>query len=421
MNQLGYSAVVPGNHDFDFGEANLKVLVSSASFPFLGANLYRKDTGAGPAYLKPYTIVEKGGRRLAVLGIVGKHTATSTLPDNVKHMSFRDEAAEAARWLPAVRRQNPDAVIVLTHWGLDEDLSLKRVDISTWAFSPPPPGTLGVARAAEGIDLVLGGHNHAAFLKGYHDPVSGAWLAESGYGLSYVTRAELTFDDATGKLTGTKVAVLPLWVDQTSQEPKVLKTIAGFNAAVEKAMGRVVGRAASDLPFAPDGLDSSLGSWLCDVTRKAVRTDMAFQNTKGLRAEIKKGPVRLRDLYQVMPFDNTVVTMRLTGAQLKQLMADNLRHISFMQLSGLEVEFKPGAFDIPASIRLTRDGRELDPLKEYTVATNNYLAFGGNGGDVFAGGKDVKDTLIPVRDVMLKAFRAGVVTAPKPGRIRRVK
>ena len=289
MNQLGYAAVTPGNHDFDYGEANLKVLVSSSSFPFLGANLYRKDTGVGPAYLKPYTIVQRGGRRIAVLGIVGKHTATSTLPINVKHLHFRDEAAETARWLPALRKHAPDAVIVLAHWGLDEALGLKRIDVSTWTFNPPPPGTLGVARAAEGIDLVLGGHNHAALLKGYHDPVSGAWLGESGYGLSYVTRAELTFDDATGKLTGTKVAVLPLWVDQTGEDPRVLETIAGFNAAVEKAMGRVVGRAATDLGFAPDGLDSALGSWFCDITRKATGADMAFHNTKGLRDEIKKG------------------------------------------------------------------------------------------------------------------------------------
>lgn len=421
MDQLGYAATVPGNHDFDFGEANLKMLVSSATFSFLGANIYRKDNGAGVAYLKPYIIVEKDGRKIAVLGIVGKHTATSTLPINVKHLSFRDEAAETAKWLPEIRKQNPDAVIVLTHWGLDEDLSLKRVDISTWTFNPPPPGTLGVARAAEGIDLLLGGHNHAAFLKGYHDPVSGAWLGESGYGLSYVTRAELNFDDVTGKLAGIKVAVLPLWADQTGQDPLVLKTVAAYNAAVEKAMGRVVGRAAGNLGFAPDGLDSALGNWFCDITRKAARADMAFHNTKGLRAEIKKGPVRLRDLYQAMPFDNTMVTMRLTGAQIKQLLTDNLRHISFMQVSGLQVEFKPGAFDVPAGLRLTRSGRELDPLKEYRVATNNYLAFGGNGGDAFAGGRDIKDTMVPLRDIMLKAFSGGPVAAPRLGRIKRLK
>lgn len=355
-----------------------------------------------------------------MLGILGRHTATSTLPSNVKHLDFREEAAETAKWLPEIKKQNPDAVIVITHLGLSEDLSLKRVDISTWTFDPPPFGTLMIARAAPGIDLVLGGHNHAALLKGYHDPVSGAWLGESGYGLSYVTRAELDFNDATGKLEGIKVNVIPLWAEQTGQDPLVLKTIAGFNADVEREMGRVVGRAAADLGAAPDGLDSAIGSWLCDITRKAAGADLAFHNTKALRAEIKKGPVRLRDIFQAMPFDNTIITMRLNGGQLKQLMADNIRGWSAIQVSGLQVEFRTGPDGKPAEIRLKRNGREIKPQEDFLVATNNYLAFGGNGGDVFAGGRDIKDTMLPVRDVMIKAFFRGPVAAPARGRIRRL-
>ena len=421
MNQLGYAAGVPGNHDFDYGERNLKVLVSSAAFPFLGANLYDKAAGTRVDYLKPYTIIEKAGKKIAVLGILGRHTATSTLPSNVKHLDFRGEAAETAKWLPEIKKQNPDAIIVITHLGISEDLSLKRVDISTWTFDPPPFGTLTIARAAQGIDLVLGGHDHTALLKGYHDPVSGAWLGESGYGLSYVTRAELNFNDATGKLEDIKVKVLPLWTDQTGQDPLVLKTIAGFNAEVDREMGRVIGRAASDLGAATDGLDAPIGSWLCDITRKAAGADMAFHNTKALRAEIKKGPVRLRDIFQAMPFDNTVITMRLNGAQLKRLMADNLRGLSFIQVSGLQVEFRPGPDGKPSAIHLKRKGREIKPQEEFLVATNNYLAFGGNGGDVFAEGGDIKDTMLPVRDIMIKAFSKCPVRAPEHGRIRRLK
>ncbi|MEI7527515.1 MAG: bifunctional UDP-sugar hydrolase/5'-nucleotidase [Elusimicrobiota bacterium] len=418
MNQLGYGAAVPGNHDYDYTEPNLKVLISSAAFPFLGANLYYKESGAHADYLKPYIFIEKAGKKIAVLGLLGAHTATSTLPANVKHLAFRGEAAEAAKWLPEIRRQNPDAVIVLAHIGMDEELVVKRADISTWTFSAAPFGTLQVARAAKGIDLILGGHNHAALLGGYHDPVSGTWLGESGYGLSYVTRAELAFDDATGKLTGVKTALVPLWTDQTGEDPAVLRTIAAFNAEVEREMGNVVGQAAGDLGFAPDGLDSAIGSWLCDVTRKAAGADIGFQNTEALRAEIKKGPVKLRDLYQAMPFDNTIVTMRLSGAQLKSLMAGYLRGgRTGMQVSGLEVEFRPGPDGKPAEIRLQRDGREIKPDEEFLVATNNYLAFGG-GGPVFAAGREVKDTLLPVRDAMIKDFSAGPVAAPEKGRLR---
>ncbi|OGR43882.1 MAG: hypothetical protein A2X35_09235 [Elusimicrobia bacterium GWA2_61_42] len=421
MNQMGYAAAVPGNHDYDYSEPALKVLVSSAAFPFVGANVYNKADGAGVNYLKPYVLIEKAGKKIAVLGLLNTHTATDTLPEYVKHLDFRDEAAETAKWLPEIKKQNPDAVIALTHTGLSYDLSLKRVDVTTWTFTPPFSGALPIARAAPGVDLVLGGHNHTALLNGYRDPVSGVWLAESGYGLSYVSRAELNFDDATGKLAGIKVALLPLWIDQTGEDPLVLKTIAGFNADVEREMGRVVGRVDEDLAFAANGLDSAIGNWMSDATRKASGAQLAFQNTGGIRSEIKKGDVRLSDLYRAMPFDNTIVTMRLSGAQLLRLMADNLRNDkSFIQISGLTVEFKPGPTGRPAEIRLKYKGRLVKPGQEFLVATNNYLAFGGNGGDAFAGGKDIKDTMLQVREAMIKSFSAGPLKAPAVGRIKRL-
>ena len=80
MNRLGYSAALVGNHDYDYGEESLKAMVSSASFAMLGANVYRKEDGKSASYLRPYTIVERAGKKIAVLGLAGKHTATSTLP-----------------------------------------------------------------------------------------------------------------------------------------------------------------------------------------------------------------------------------------------------------------------------------------------------------------------------------------------------
>ncbi|MBI4351942.1 MAG: bifunctional metallophosphatase/5'-nucleotidase [Elusimicrobia bacterium] len=422
MNQLGYAAAAPGNHDYDYGEDRLAVMASSAAFPILAANVYLKDGGARPAYLRPYTIIEKAGKKIAILGLAGKHTATSTRPANVKHLDFRDEAEEAARLLPEILAQVPDAVIALTHLGLEESMSLKRLDISTWTFAGTPPGTLRIVRGAPGINALFGGHNHVALLKGYLDPVSGAWLGESGYGLSYVTRAELAFDDVTGRLKGVTGGIVPLWVDRTGEDAAVLKTVAGFSADVEREMGAVVGSAGNDLDFSPDWLDSPIGNLVCDLTREAAGTELAFHNTRAIRAEIKKGKVKLRDLYQALPFDNNIITMRLDGAQLKRLMADNLLDGSvLMQVSGLEVEFRDGPGGAPADIRLLRGGAEIKPGEEFTVATNDYLAFGGNGGGAFAGGREIKNTMIQMRDLVRKAFETGPVKAPPAGRIRRLK
>jgi len=420
MNQLGYAAAAPGNHDYDYGEASLKALIAASNFPFLAANVYEKKTGALAPYFKPYTLLEVAGKKIAVLGLAGSHTGTSTRPEGVRHLEFRDEAAEAAARLPEIKKLNPDAVVLIIHRGITEDLSTKRVDVSTWTFEGlGAHSALLVARAAPGIDLALGGHHHAALLKGYRDPVSGTVLGESGYGLSYVTRAELTFDDATGKLTGVSAGVLPLWTDQTGEDAAVLKTIAGFTAQVEREMGQTVGRAATDLLFSPERLDSGIGNWVSDVTREVTGAQLAFQNTGAIRAEIRKGPVRLRDLYQAMPFDNNIITMRLTGAQVRRLMSDNLvGPKSFMQVSGLQVEFKPGPVREPALLRLICRGKEIKDDQEFTIATNDYLAGGGTGGEAFAGGREIKDTMLPLRDALIKAFKKGPVSAPATGRIK---
>lgn len=420
MNQLGYAAAAPGNHDYDYGEGPMRDLARTAKFPILAANIYLKLGGERPDYLKPYAVFERGGKRLAVFGLAGRHTATSTRPENVKHLDFRDEAAEAAKLVPEIKKSATDAVIALSHLGLSEEFSTKRVDISTWTFEPDETGTLRVARAAPGIDLLLGGHNHAAFLKGWRDPVSGTVFGESGYGLSYVTRALLTFDDATGRLAGVTVENIPMWIDQVGQDPEVLKTIAGYADQVEKEMGQKIGWAMTDLLFSPDMLDSGFGNLLCDLTREAAGTQVAFQNTKAIRHEILKGDVRLRDIYQAMPFDNNIVTMRLTGAQIKQVWRDNIiGGKSFMQVSGLTVEFKTGAGGALDKLVVKYKGKEIQDGQEFTVATNDYLAFGGNGGGAFAGGKDVKDTVVPVRDVLINAFKKDPVGAPGTGRIKR--
>lgn len=421
MNELGYSATVPGNHEYDYGEEPLKVIASSAAFQVLGANIYLKESVSIPPHLKPYTIVERGGKKIAVLGLAGRHTATSTLPQNVAHLDFRDEASEAARWLTEIRRSSPSAVVMLIHLGLDERLSLRRVDISTWTFAAAPPGTLRVARAAPGFDLVLGGHNHTALLKGYRDPVTGTVFGESGYGLSYTTRAELDFDERTGELKGVEAALVPLWTDEAGEDPAILKLIDGFKADVGLRMGRVLGRAAEDLPQDPGWLDSPIGNLLCDLTRAATGADIALHNTKSIRAPLREGEVRLRDLHQSLPFENTIVTMRLYGSDLKRIMADNVIHgRSFMQVSGLEMEFRAGPRESPAGLRLLRGGREINDGDDFLVATNSYLAGGGDHAAGFSAGRDVRDTMKPVREVIGDALAKGPLKAPSGGRIRRV-
>ena len=419
MNQLGYSAAQVGNHDYDYTEANLRSVAAQSSFPWLGANVYIKETGGQTDYLKPYTIVEKAGKRIAVIGIAGRHTATSTLPLNVKHLEFRDEAAEAARWTEEVRKkEKPDAVILLVHMGFGADL-YGQVEISTWTFSAEKAalGTLAVARAAR-PEVLFGGHNHVGLQKGHYDKESGTLLMESYFGLTSVSRVDMDFDDKTGKFKSATARLIPLWTDVTGEDQAVIKTLKVFSAQVDKEMSTVISESAVDLGPSPAGLDSGIGNWFADAMRRQSGADVAFQNTAGIRSDLKKGEIRIRDIFQVMPFENTLVKLTMTGEQLKRLMADNIKGgFSKLQISGLKVYFRKGE-NGAQDISLVRNGAELKPEEKLSVATNNYLTTGGTGGAAFGEAEQSEDTMQPIRDLLIKdAKEHPIKEAPESGRL----
>ena len=423
MNKLGYSAAVPGNHDYDYGEDNLKKLVSYAAFPFLAANITYKDTGKPADYVKPYAIVEKGGERIAVLGLAGRHTATSTLPANVKHLVFGDEAQEAAKWLPEIMKARPNAVVVIAHIGLGGPYGGQKVDVSTLSLDGPQfnYGTLPLARAVPGVAVVLGGHNHTGLLSGYRDAKSGVLLGESYWGLTDVTKVDLKFDDATGKFTGASASLVPLWTDQYGEDPAVLDMIKGFRAAADVEMDKPLGESLYDLGVSKAGLDSPIGNWFADVMRRQAGTDAAFQNTAGIRAELKKGPLKMRDIYQVMPFENTLVKLTMTGDQVRRLLEDNMRGgRAKLQVSGLTVKYYPAKEGAPERVVVEKDGKELAADQKLTVATNNYLTTGGTGGQVFSEAEASEDTMQPIRDLLIKDVKErSIKELPQGGRIVR--
>jgi 2',3'-cyclic-nucleotide 2'-phosphodiesterase (5'-nucleotidase family) len=422
MSQLGYSAAEVGNHDYDYTEPSFKEVIAASNFPWLGANVYVASTGAHVDYLKPYRIVETAGKRIAVIGIAGRHTATSTLPANVAKLEFRSEADEAAKWTKEVReKERPDAVIILAHVGFGGDF-YGAVDVSTWTFTNAQTagGTLPIARAS-GADVVIGGHNHAGMLKGWRDPQSGALLAESYFGLTSVTRISLNFDDKTGRLTGTSAELVPLWTDVTGEDPAVLAILKGFSEQVDKEMGAVIGESAVDLGPSKAGLDSDIGNWFADAMRRQSGADVALQNTAGIRSDLKKGQVRVRDIFQVMPFENTLVKLTMTGDQLKRVLLDNLRGgFSKLQVSGIKVTFRKTEQG-PEITKLERNGAEIKPDEKLVVATNNYLTTGGTGGKVFGEAEKSEDTMQPIRDLLMKDIKEHPVTAaPEGGRLVRL-
>lgn len=426
MNELGYSASVVGNHEYDYGEKSLiDNFVEKADFPLLGANVYFKKNGKLASYLKPYTVVKKAGKKIAVLGIAGSHTSHSTLPSNVKHLDFRDEAAEAKKWSEKIMKdEKPDVLICLFHNGLA--LANGILDISTRTFTDAEASvypSLRLARTAPEIDVILGGHIHTGYLKGYWDEKSKTFITESYWGLTHVNRIELEFDDKSGKFLKAESRLLPLWTDETGLDDKTLEKLNKIRERTAEKMDVKIGEAESDITRRTTGnfYDSPIGNWMTDVTRDYARSDMAFQNTHGIRSDIWKGDITLRDIFQVMPFDNTLVKVTMTGKQVKKLITDNLcADYSKMQVSGLTVKFKTGENGKPDDVKIFRDSKPVDPDDKFSVVTNNYLTSGGSGGDAFAEGEKMENTMKPIRDILIESIRENSpLDAPETGRIEK--
>jgi 5'-nucleotidase/UDP-sugar diphosphatase len=417
MNQLGYSAMAVGNHEYDLGEAVIRTLANQAQFPFLAANITRKADGKPVSYAKPTHVMTVNGIRVGIVGIATHQTATATMPKNVAHLHFGDEVSAAAHHAKALRADGAQVIIALTHCGAAP--SYARKWISPDAFQPTLQdlqyvGDIAIARGAD-VDMVLGGHTHTGLDRPWVDPVSGVPIAQSYENLIAVNRIEITVDTASGRVQRIDGQLMTLWIDQTGESKPVLTTVARYRDQVNTIVGKRLGTATNDIGRDVGGHDSALGNWMTDIMRAAGRADVAIQNTHGIRDDLRAGPVTLRDLFRIMPFDNTLVIVTLTGRDLAQLIRSNFdAKRTSIQLSGVQVHYQTdpqGKSVTSASILV--NGKPIDPEKQYTVATNNYLASGGGVGALLKG-KPQTDTGQRLRAVVADHVKKHSPVSPPP-------
>ena len=421
MNALNYDASVVGNHEYDFGEENLIKLSQSAKFPLLAANIQRVKDGTPAPYVQPWALFERGGVKIGVIGLSTRFTSTATLPTHVSHLRFVQEVQAARPHVQALRHAGADVVIALTHCGVGPSVARKR--IITSEYHPPAqdlkyPGDILIAKEA-GVDLVLGGHAHAAFSELWR-PEGGAPIAQSGEHLEGATRISIRV--TPGQPLEIKGALIPLWADALRPHPATGALVKEISSEVEKQMNIPLGQAADPLPrfAAPPALDGPLPNLFCDEMAEVAHADVALHNTFGLRNDLNAGPLTVGHLYQVMPFENTLAVMSLTGEQLKSLLLQNLKGgVSRLQVSHhltLTTQRAPDGAFINGEVRYL--GQPIDDHKVFKVAMNSYMASGGSCCQVLVT-RPHTDTAISLRILFMDVIKKkSPVKAPQVGRIR---
>ena len=414
MNRMGYRAAAIGNHEYDYGEDNLRRLVRKARFPLLAANIIRRADQQPVDYARPTAMLVVGGVRLGVVGLATRTTATSTLPANVAHLRFLEEAPIARDRARALRAEGAEVVVALSHCGLAPSLARQAVtgDVKLTDEDIAYRGDLAIARAAP-VDLVLGGHMHTALPRPFVDPQSGVPIVQSGAHLRAVTRLEVVVEDGKVTITG---RLIPLRVAEVGSAKDIARLVGSFRKRIGRSLEAVVGRAAADLHRHAAGgcLDSPMGNWFTDAMARAAKAPIALQNSFGIRADLRAGPITRRAIFEIMPFENTLVVVTLTGTELETLLRRNLgKGAAKVQVSGVEATLTG------AKLTITHHGAPLAADRRYPVAVNSYMSGGGSCCQDLPA-RPARDTGQNLRDVLTDAVKRGSpVRPPATCRIRR--
>jgi 2',3'-cyclic-nucleotide 2'-phosphodiesterase (5'-nucleotidase family) len=412
MNRLGTDASATGNHEFDWSVDTLYARMREARFQPLGANWVMKDGGRRAPDVAPWTILERDGMRIGVIGLLTDGTATVTLPQNVKAYTFPEGGPIARALADSVRAAGADMFVVVGHLpGSSDSTGTVRGELAD------------VARAVSGPDgaiAVLGGHSHNR-LSGV---VDGTPVLIAGALGTTLGRIDFVIDRAAHRPIPeeTRRQLITTFADDPEPDSTIAAFVDSVNARLLPITSRVLGRSRDALTRNRQG-ESSLGDWVADVMRASVGADFAFQNPGGLRADLDAGDVTMGDVYEVMPFDNQVATVTLTGAQVLDLLEHGVSPTTCVQMSGLSVVYDP---ERPRGERVLEvrlpGGKRLDPAGRYRVATNDFMAQGGDGFTMIAKGEGLDLPGVLVRDALIadveKHGKANVpFEAPTPGRI----
>ncbi|MGE5586143.1 MAG: bifunctional metallophosphatase/5'-nucleotidase [Bacillota bacterium] len=400
MEAVGIQAMAVGNHEFNYGQPVLLERAAEADFPFLSANTVKVD--GGQALLPGVVILPVGGVRVGIFGLSPLDTYTSTHPKNVVGLEFVDPIRVASWMVPFLREQEKvDLVIALTHIGYEDD---KRL-----------------AAAVPGIDVIVGGHSHTRIEK--PEKVDGTIIVSAGEYAKDLGRLDITVDGGkVAEFSGELVPVAAGVADNAE--------VSGIVATYKKELDEKLSVAVGESLVALDGeranvrtRETNLGNLIADMMREAGQADIALTNGGGIRASIDKGPITVGEIFTTLPFDNTLVVLEVSGADIKAALERSVSAYpkelgAFLQVSGLTFEFDPSGAAGERVTAATVHGAPLDPKRLYKVATNDFMAAGGDGYEMLKGAKVVFSSGELLRDVMANYVKSAGRIAPEvEGRI----
>lgn len=394
MQAIGFDAMAVGNHEFDNGPEGLATFLDTVSFPILSGNIDVSQNNLLKDRVKNHVVLEVGGEKIGIVSVLATDTPETSSPGPT--VIFQDDIDSLKADVAVLEAEGVTKIIALTHVGYKRDLEL--------------------AAAVPGLDMVVGGHSHT-YLSATDPDRDGpypTWVDRAdgsmvpvvqAYAYSkYLGHAEVTFDDA-GKLiyAGGNTLLLDGSVTPDAGLEAKVKELAG---PIDGLRAQVVAESAAPIDGSRDScraMECQMGNLVADAMLDRVKDQgvtIAITNGGGLRASIDGGPVTMGEVLTVLPFQNTLSTFTVTGAQIVAGLENGVSQIEegagrFPQVSGLKYTFDakaaPGSRISEVLVAEGDSFVPIDPAKDYLAVSNNYVRRGGDGYKMFIDAKEAYD------------------------------
>ena len=408
MNYLQYDAATTGNHDIEAGHKVYDRLIKEYNFPVLAANAV--DSKTGDPYFKPYVIINKGGIKIAVFGMITPGVPNWLPPQLYSGIEFKGMVETAKKWMPVIQSEKPDVIVGLFHAGWDD----------TYGGSDPADpmnenGSRAVAYSVPGFDVVFTGHDHAAYNSKIANANGDSVLILNG-GSRAKKAAIAEFVISKGKENGKRGRTVTgklLSLSDYMPDNEFVEHFKNQYDTVYAYVNRVIGESKAtissrDSYFGPSAFIDMIHSMQLKITS----ADISFTAPLSFDVEIAKGPVKVSDMFKLYRFENMLYTMNMTGEEVDRYLEfsyggwlNTMKSASDQLLMGrveqkgtskkLWLTNQPYNFDSAAGIIYTVDvrkpegeriiiyslanGNQFYPDSVYKVALNSYRGNGGGG------------------------------------------
>lgn len=378
FNAMGIDLAGYGNHEFDFGPEVARERAASSEFPWLGANIIAPDGSLFDAAVA--TTTRQYGD--VTVGFVGLLTEDTEQLSSVGDLDITPpvEAAKAA--VDALKAQGAHMIVAVTHMTMAEDRAL--------------------AREVEGIDVILGGHDHETTT--FYE--NGVLIHKSGADARFLGAIDMAVRTTDGRdgpeTTVTATGWRMLGTLGVAPEPEIARLLETYEQRLDEELGVVIGKTTVELDSRRQsvrGGEANVGNLIADALREGLQADIGLTNGGGIRGDTVKAAgsdVTRRDILSELPFGNRAVLVAVSGADVLAALENGFSQIEdgagrFPQVSGMTVTYDPARPAGNRVIEVRVGDAPLDPAATYRVATNDYMARGGDGYDALTNGEVLID------------------------------